>query len=300
MPSLSPTVAGLRLGLTRIEAVETGAVIPVNRELWRNVWAWLPYAVREFVRTMNVENIIQIEGIPNLPAPYYLLWGVLRRAGLRSGTQPRLSLLFTDKTIIDDIHDVRCDLVINGDCRDITKSRVAEVFEHVFGYPLSVDPTTYPGPMVCKSEENGDHSGHIVQGPCAVRPGWVYQRVVDNSANGFVTDLRCPTVFGKLAVVCLKRREVERRFDNYNSECDLAEPEDVFSADELLKIERFCAAMHLDWGGLDILRDARDGHLYIVDVNKTDMPVLALPTRDKLRVSDRLAVLLRREIEARI
>ena len=294
------TLRGLRIGLTRIEAVETGAVIPVDRELWRNLRAWVPYAVREFVRTMNVENIIAIEGVPNMPQPYYLLWGVLRRAGFRSGPNPALSLLFTDKSVIADAPASRTALTINGECRDITKTRVAEVFEDVFGYALAVDPTTHRGRMVCKSEGNGTHDGHIVSGPCAAREGWVYQRVIETENAGYVTDLRCPTVFGKLAVVCRKRRETERRFDNYNADCELLEPKEVFSAEELAKITDFCAAMRLDWGGLDILRDRTDGRIYIVDVNKTDMPVLVLPTALKLDVSDRLARLLRQQVEARL
>ena len=299
MPGL--TVSGLRFGLTRVEAVETGAVVPFDRELLANLRAWLPYAVREFVRTIGPRDPIAIEGVPNLPAPYYLLWGVLRRAGLRASPTPDVSLLFTDKTVVRGHADTRCDFVINGGCRDITKSRVAKTFEEVFGYPLRLDPTLHNGVMVRKSEENGDHSGSLVRGPCAEEPGWVYQKAIDNrDGKGFVADLRCPTVFGKLAVVCIKRREVERRFDNYNAGCDLAEPEDVFSADERAKIAEFCRAMGLDWGGLDILRDNRDGRIYIVDVNKTDMPVLVLPTKQKLEVSDRLAKLLRKEVEARL
>ena len=299
MPGL--TVSGLRFGLRQVEAVETGAVVPFDRELLRGLGSWLPYAVREFVRTMNTRDVIAVEGVPNMPAPYYLLWGVLRRAGLRSGPNPKLSVLFTDTTVVRGHSDARTAFVLNGGCRDITKSHVARVFEDVFGYPLALDPTTHRGPMVRKSEENGDHSGSIVRGPCAAEPGWVYQRAVDNrDGEGFVADLRCPTVFGRLAVVCIKRREVERRFDNYNATCDLAEPEDMFSADELAKIAEFCRAMRLDWGGLDILRDAADGRIYIVDVNKTDMPVLVLPTKDKLEVSDRLAKLLRQEVEARL
>jgi len=300
MPVFTLPFSGLRLGWKRFESVETGQTIPIDLELWRNFKSWLPYAAREYTRTLSRRDAIAVEGLPNLPFPYYLLWGVLRRAGLRKGQDPRVSIAFTDKTRVGDIGLARGSFVLNGDCRDITKSRVAEVFEQVFGYALAVDPTTYHGAMVCKSEENGVHDGHILHGPCAARPGWVYQRAVDNLDGDMVVDLRCPTVFGKLAVVCQKRRALARRFDNYNLSCELAEPEDVFSREELSKIEAFCAAMHLDWGGLDILRDRTDGRLYIVDVNKTDMPVLILPTREKLEVSDRLARLLRAEIEARL
>ena len=295
------TIANLRIGLRSIEAVETGAVIPVDRELWRNLGSWLPYAAREFLRTMKGHDTISFEGLPSQPAPYYLLWGVLRRAGLRPGPEPRLSILFTDKTVVKGHTDAACAFVLNGKCRDISKSRVAEVFEDVFGYPLSLDPTTHNGPMLVKSEGNGVHDGEIVRGPVARQPGQVYQKLIDNHwQDGVTADLRCPTVFGKLAVVCIKQRPRDRRFANFNTACDLAEPEDVFSDEERESIAEFCRQMGLDWGGLDILRDRDDGRIYIVDVNKTDMPVLVLPTRQKLEVSDRLARLLRREIEERL
>jgi hypothetical protein len=58
--------------------------------------------------------------------------------------------------------------------------------------------------------------------------------------------------------------------------------------------------MGLDWGGLDILRD-RDGRLYIVDVNKTDVgPVIALSWRDKIISMNRLSKALKQLIMQRI
>ena len=293
------TIKGLRFGWRGVVAVETGARVAFDRELWRALKGWLPYATVEVLQTRR-RDIIPVRGLPNMPAPYYLLWGVLRRAGLRAAKDAELSLLFTDQTVVEDFPHARGRWVLNGDCRDISKSRVAEVFEEVFGYALGVDPETHVGPMVRKSEVNGDHSGEIVEGPCAREAGWVYQRAVDNAADGFVADLRCPTAFGEVPIVCIKRREVERRFDNYNAACDLAEPEDIFSVEEIARISEFCRAMRLDWGGLDILRDAGDGRIYIVDVNKTDMPVLVLSTREKLEVSRRLAKALRDGVEARL
>ena len=295
--------SGLRLTPKGIEAEETGALIPVDRELLRNVRAWLSYGIAEFARTMNRENILEIGAVPRLPKPYYLLWGVLRRAGLRPGPNPALSIMFTDKTFPHEHPEAPgSGFVLNGNCTDISKSRVARVFEDVFGYPLAVDPTTHRGPVVEKGEGNGIHDGRIVSTPRAALPGRVYQRAVDNRVEdgALVEDLRCPTVFGQIGVVCAKRRPTRERFANLNTSCELREPEDVFSSTELDRIARFCARMQLDWGGLDILRDRNDGRIYIVDVNKTDMPVLVLSTAEKLEVSDRLARLLRAGVEARL
>ena len=70
---------------------------------------------------------------------------------------------------------------------DISKTHVSRVFESVFGYSLAIDPLTYEGPAVCKSELNGTHDGKIVQCPIPaqeVEPGSVYQRFVDSASDG--------------------------------------------------------------------------------------------------------------------
>jgi glutathione synthase/RimK-type ligase-like ATP-grasp enzyme len=67
-------------------------------------------------------------------------------------------------------------------------------------------------------------------------------------------------------------------------------PEEVFSAAELSQIERFCDAMQLDWGGLDVLREHESGRLYVVDVNKTDTgPAVVLNWRDRAKATRLLA-----------
>ena len=55
--------------------------------------------------------------------------------------------------------------VLNLRCTDVSKSHVAQVFAAVFGYPLLIDPRTYQGPCVCKSEENARHNGQVVTAP---------------------------------------------------------------------------------------------------------------------------------------
>jgi hypothetical protein len=94
-------------------------------------------------------------------------------------------------------------------------------------------------------------------------------------------------------VVFIKRRPRAERFENHNTSVSLGDPKKLFSADEIEKIGVFAREMKLDWGGLDILRDRASGRLYIVDVNKTDMPPLALPFIDKMRASRRLGLALK-------
>ncbi|HET6971577.1 MAG TPA: hypothetical protein VFH92_10665, partial [Phenylobacterium sp.] len=165
------------------------------------------------------------------------------------------------------------------------------------GYPLSIDPETSRGLAVEKGEINGVHDGRLVSTPMPRRPGRTYQRLIDNVEDGRAVDLRTPVVGGKPVVVFIKRRPVADRFANHNESVSLARPQDVFSGEEIEKLSAFAAAMRLDWGGLDVLRDRATGRLYVVDVNKTDMgPPIALPFLDKLAAVDRLGRALRRLI----
>jgi hypothetical protein len=184
--------------------------------------------------------------------------------------------------------------LINFSCADVSKSRIAGAFEAAFGYPISVDPARHSGPAVEKSELNGAHDGCIVGCPAPPAPGRIYQRLIDNRAQNqrleLVEDFRCPTIGGRPICVFIKRRPVASRFANANCEVELAAPEQLFSADELLRIREFARLLGLDWGGLDVLRDRAEGRLYIVDANKTDMgPPTALPLADKLAATRLLA-----------
>ena len=40
--------------------------------------------------------------------------------------------------------------------------------------------------------------------------------------------------------------------------------------------------MNLDFGAIDVMRDKNDERIYIVDVNKTCMPVLCLSLRQQI------------------
>jgi hypothetical protein len=278
----------------RVKVRTTGADLALDGALFTDIRLWLGYYVP--VRLKGFWTRLASPGpkvwfTPDVPRPWYLLglamfWGGIRVA--RTPCEARAAVYFEDSTVGA---PPACEVTqrFNFDCTDVSKSHVARVFEDVFGYPLAVDPAAWTGPVVEKGEGNGAHDGRIVQAPCPAAPGRVYQRVIDTVDGDHVVDLRTPCVGGTPAMVFIKRRPVQDRFANYNSSVALHRPEDLFSADELAIIERFCAAMRLDWGGLDILRDKADGRLYIVDVNKTDMPPLRLPWPQKMQAIARLS-----------
>ena len=275
---------------------ETGAEVPFDLNLVKDLYTWGSYTAAEKLRNISPKKRPVIAIYPHTIRPWYLLWAIITRAGGRiagpdQSSDAALAIHFEDKTTTTPPKTPSGLRTINFECIDITKSKVADTFKSVFGYDLSVDPASHTGLMVRKSEENGSHSGKVIQGPCKAQPGWVYQKVVNNRTDDdHVADLRCPTLLGTPALVFIKERPFDRRFDNLNTRCTLKTPSEMFSEAELTNISRFCHKMKLDFGGLDILRDNEDGRIYIVDVNKTDMgPPFALSLRDKLKAVDILA-----------
>lgn len=289
--------------LTGVTVRKTGARVPFDHAHLSEVFHWTVYFIAILFAKRGASGPV-IGFSPDPARPWYLIWPSLRLAGGKSaphGKTPDVWMHFEDTTLskavpLPDDGKPRWNFAAN----DLSKSRVAEAFEVAFGYSLSLDPTTSTGVCVEKGEANGIHDGAIVTLPCQPKAGKVYQHLIDNRGNdGLVEDLRTPTVGGKPVCVYIKRRPEDRRFSNDNAECWLVAVEEVFSPSEIQSIERFCAILKLDWGGLDILRDASSGRIYIVDANRTDMgPPIALPLSDKILSTRQLASALQNMFEA--
>jgi hypothetical protein len=160
--------------------------------------------------------------------------------------------------------------VINAGCTDISKERVEAVFSEVFGYSSFVDPVSFRGAAVRKSDTNGRHDGTIVSLPVATpEPGCVYQKLLNHvNDEGMAVDYRVP-VFGRvIPYMTLRYKPLQSRFTK-TTRATLADPQAVFSAAELEKIRLFCRRLGMDYGELDIIRDQEDGRMYILDANNT-------------------------------
>ena len=246
---------------------------------------------------LGVEPRARISFYPRKPRSFYAIWPVCHLAGLKIVDDPQdADLLFYFRDAPWEAESLPAPVsnraILNGDCLDIRKSTVARAFEHVFGYPLAIDPTTHNGLALAKSEGNGVHDGRIVQ--CPIRTpeeGMVYQRLIENTSDGRTyTDIRTPIIGGEIPLVYLKRRSREGRFSNDNKRVELTEPRSMLSETEIEKLGEMARLMNLDFGGVDVLRDRQDGRIYVVDVNKTDMgPPTALPGADKYRAMTKLA-----------
>ena len=274
------------LAAGRVTLRATGNSAAVDRALLAEVAVWV--ACYLAVRLAALRHVGRarpaIWFTPVVPHPRYMVRLAAIWAGIRLARSPAAdAAFFFDDATVSLPPPPGAGRALNFACTDISKSHVAAVFARVFGYPLALDPATWHGAAVEKSEANGTHDGSIVACPRAARPGFVYQRVVDCVVDGIATDLRTHVVGGRVVAVWIKRRAAAVRFLPPNLSATLVDPATVFTPAEIARLVAFTAAMGADWASLDVLRDA-DGRLYVVDVNKTDAgPIIALPLRQKLR-----------------
>lgn len=279
---------------------KTGHRVPASLGLAHDVFTWLSFYF--FAQSWRTWRFVTghrrptIAFYPDKPRPWYFIWPVMHVAGaklIEDTSRADIVFHFDDTTLTANPapRTKPGATLVNFACDDVSKTRVADAWAKVAGYDLSVDPSAHHGPMVEKSELNAAHDGRIIEGPMEKLAGKTYQRLIDNEIDGgMVEDLRCCIVGGKPTVSFRKRRPLDRRFLNENTEVILDLPANCYTEDEIAVIERFCDEIGLDWGGVDVLRDRMSGRIYVVDANKTDMgPPVALRLGDKLKSTRRMA-----------
>jgi len=281
---------------------KTGHVIENNWALWHSIFTWFSFYFLaqgwRFWRFLTGHRRPRVAFSPDKPRPWYFIWPVLAAAGAKMTSdvsEADIVFQFDDSTVSK--NPVPANLkkdarLVNFGCTDVSKSVVASAWEKVAGYSLAVNPRSYCGPVVEKSEKNAAHDGRILEGPFQPAEGKTYQRLIDNEIEGgLVEDLRACIVGGRPAITLRKRRPLERRFLNENVEVLLDKPENCYSAEEIELISAFASEIGMDWGGVDVLRDRHTGQIFIVDANKTDMgPPVAMKLGDKLKSTRRMAM----------
>lgn len=288
----------------RIHIATTGAAIALDKTFWQGLVAVLKiYGYffglsfkRMFTRS-KPEGTIAF--FPQTPGPWYNIWQVIRLAGLKTvsdASRADYIFIFEDKTYAEfdpDCFTADDAIKINDQIGDISKEHVADVFEKVFRYSLRVDPVTHVGPAIEKSNVNGTHDGRVIDCPIAssdIVSGQSYQRLVDSTFDGTTSeDLRIAYVLGEIALVYHKYKPLSDRFGTHYLRVDVKRAADVFSQDEINLIIKFCETMGLDFGAVDVMRDKHDGRIYIVDVNKTCMPVLSLTLKTQIESQQKIS-----------
>jgi hypothetical protein len=172
-------------------------------------------------------------------------------------------------------------------CTDISKEKISEVFEKVFGYSLNIDPETYAGECVKKNNLNALHDGIIVKCPVEnPEKGFVYQKVLNNKINDdLVMDLRTPVLKGEIPFIYLKFKKIKDRFTNDLYKSEIASCNEYLTQEEIKRISEFCSRIGLDYGELDVLKNKDDGKIFIVDVNYTPWGPPAKLSEEKNRMA---------------
>ena len=287
-----------------VHVKSTGVRFKNDWQLWADIFRWFTYyafvRLRGFWARLTKRAGPRIWFTPHRPRPWYIVWAAVVWGGMRFARSPEqadAAFYFEDRTVAVP-PPPRHARALNFGCDDVSKSAVARVMEEAFGYPLAIDPLTFEGEAVEKGEGNGVHDGRLVQCPRQPAPGKAYQRVIKTEGDdGWAYDLRTACVGGRPVVVFVKQKPASARFSIQNTSVVVKAPEEVYSAAEVAQLQGFCAAMRLDWGGLDVLREHASGRLYVVDVNKTDTgPAVVLSWRDRARATQTLSEALRKQV----
>ncbi len=258
----------------------------------------------------NGKQIRTVLFYPHYPSKSTVLYKIFKKFNFNITNNPEkirsLVIYWEDVTKRNQndfiIHLSGKEKVINLKSTDISKSRVDKIFSEVFNYSSQVDPENFSGLMVQKNEINAAHDGKIISGPVSAKPGFVYQKLINNQCCGnFVADMRIPVINGIIPLVFIKYKTLETRFAVFkkwhhklkNVEVHL--PEDLLSRNEINLLSEFCRKSGLDYGELDVLRDCDDGKIYIIDENNTPTGPPYMPGKQRKEVMNIMAEIFRKE-----
>src|SRR5258708_17783148 len=201
----------------------------LNYPIYRSLAVWYynhVYAIPYMLRFLRANKNKSVLFYPQKPFAMHIIFKICHVLGYRITTNPRakaeLIVNYEDTTFrhadetLKDLAAQR--LVLNYRCKDISKNKVDAVFTKVFGYSLMVDPLTYHGSCVKKSNVNALHDGVIISCPVkTVDADFVYQIVINNQIDSeTVQDIRAPIAKDYIPFVYLKARSLHDRFSNTN------------------------------------------------------------------------------------
>ena len=264
---------------------------------------WLGYRLRFLVRWVGHGcRARTVLFWPHRPHHKTLVFKICGRLGLRITDDPhrRFDLAFYWQNITWQPDYPQLNLLaergrlVNRACRDISKRRVGETLQAVFGYELNVDPTVWQGPALEKDDRNASKSDVLVDCPLPqARVDHSYQRVIDTeTSDGGLEEIRTPVFDHTIPLVYRKRKPLDNRFGAKGVwiSSRICETEEVFTPQEVERIVAFTRELGLEFGEIDVLRDRADGRIYIVDANNTPWgPPFIMSPPDIRRAIERLS-----------
>jgi hypothetical protein len=208
---------------------------------------------------------------PERPLPRAQLAGMLALLGVRIGTDLRggPQIAWQRGTWLRPGDADRLQpYAINRACTDVSKGRVDALWASICGYSIAVDPLTTAGPIVVKGEENAAHDWYLADGPLRRRePGKVYERLIDATADDLFIQSR--PIIMRDRVPFVYAVHFPRQHWRAQAETFPAQATDFYSATEVGQMLAFCAALGLEYGELDVLRENGTGRLFVIDANPT-------------------------------
>jgi hypothetical protein len=172
--------------------------------------------------------------------------------------------------------------ILNKDCLDISKKKVDAVHQKVFGYNTIIDPFTYDGRAIIKSDDNAKHDGVEILFPIEqIAQDKIYQMIIDNQVGDLYLDYRVCVINREIPIFYKKYKSKEKRYTNDVLFATVGEyhelPENVRE-----KIILFAQEMHCEFCELDVLKDNKSNRWFIIDLNKTPYgPPAPLNEKDK-------------------
>lgn len=225
----------------------------------------------------NVRSKRTVLFYPKMPSQYQVSYKLCTLMGYDMHSSPDqpfdLAIAHIGTTIFpENLFEPLGDLpLINRNATDISKKRVEQEFENIFGYAIGIDPETFDGLALRKSNDNYTHDGEIIQCPTTITPDqkMTYQRYIDSrTEDDFFWEMRVPVYRSEIPLIYLKYRPDTLDRFNETSHTTITEPGNILSLDEQKNLVRLAGKMGVDYGEMDVLRDNTDGRIYVVDVNR--------------------------------
>jgi hypothetical protein len=221
---------------------------------------------------------------PAFPSKKTSLYKILRKNNIsiinENHTTNIIKINFIDETFQS--NRVSSTFHINDQAYDISKHFIDSIHEKVFEYSTLIDPITYTGKGVEKSNLNAKHDGKIIQFPLdKIEVDKIYQIIIDNSEDELYVDYRVCLVKSEIPIIYKKYKTEENRFTNNILKAELALKECIPIAIQE-KIIEFCKAAGCNFCELDVLKDNLTNLWYVIDINKTPYgPPAVLSKKDK-------------------
>lgn len=165
-----------------------------------------------------------------------------------------------EEKLPDVLRGRRC---VNSGCTSTLKTEVERRFVKSFGITTFIDPLTYVGDAVVKSNLNAKHDGEVIICPIeSVEEGKVYQRLLGK--KDYIYNMRISVICGEVSYVSIQHKNhlFLGVIDGGVDSCEIKNPLDVFTKEWLENLKDFCDG-YIDIAEIDVV----DG--CILDVNNT-------------------------------